>query len=427
MSRTVLSTSQYTHTATMTIGHFGSADTVNYSSKSQGPLANSVTYGDNLPNWRQLVASGLNATTSLSGLHYVYQHKPGYWALYTYYNPGVVPGLNQPPPGESARCDGLYSPSIGWTFTDPGTYSETAALNLAKIRFSQKVTEVNTRFQGGVFLGELAETLHMIRKPAHALRKSVNTYFATLKKRERGLRRVLGRRPLKASKRKLLAETWLEWAYGWRPLLSDARQAAEALASLNDSRAPHKRVTARYEQLSAPEVGTLLESIGSAIWKQSYHREERVLVIIRGSVRVEPSSRQLFSSTLWGFDPVQWVPTAWELIPYSFLVDYFTNVGDVLACWAASRSAIEWTNYTTVKENKYVLDGGQFVQPTPNAGTNQFVQGRVPGGFYLRRKVDRYTTLGSLIPSFSFEIPGLGTKWINLAALLGTRRKTPFY
>lgn len=389
----------------------------------------SVTYGPNVPNWHRLVAIGDNATTSLSGDKYSSSWTLGKIEWFCKYNPGYSPGLNQPMPGLSEANYELYEPNVGLlSLVDPDTLSVVTATNKAKMSYINKANSEYTKFQGGVFVGELGETLRMIRNPAKSLRNSVDRYFRTLNSRVRTVKRGLTRSAHREARRKIVSDTWLEYAFGWRPLLSDAKDAAKALASINEQIPPFQVISAFGEDVSLISQSLFTNQIQSAQWFQPRIRKGKVRVIIRGVVDLTPRSRKLFEPELWGFDPMSFVPTAWELVPYSFLVDYFTNVGDVLQAWCGQHFRPRWQSITTRSEVEETYPRVALSNQTDTRV--EFVKtpyGHPPFGTFSRTKVVRSPNLNSLVPALVLEIPGMGTKWINLSALLGSRRRTPFY
>lgn len=387
----------------------------------------SVTYGDNKPNWRSLIAAGSDATTSLSATGYKYRSTPGEYHQIAVYRPGKIPFIGGASPGVYDNVWGLHDPALSFPSSDPGILSELVATNKAKVRFAERRTAVNQKFTGGVFLGELRETLHLIRKPAKALRAHVDSYFITLNKRVKRIRTSGVASLRRAAKRKVVADTWLEYAFGMRPLISDTRSAAEALASLAVARPEHQRVTAVGEETIVTFHGTGLRNVSVANWLAPATTKTHVKFIIRGSVRADPQAHTLMSSTLWGFDPVQWIPTAWELLPYSFLADYFLNVGAVLQSWASLSIGLEWCNATLIKEIVNSYGPGSWVKPLDHPDYFIYPAGQVPTAESSRRSVTRIPGYADFIPRLAFQLPGFGTKWINLAALLSSKRKTPFY
>jgi hypothetical protein len=53
---------------------------------------------------------------------------------------------------------------------------------------------------------------------------------------------------------------------------------------------------------------------------------------------------------LSGFSWTEFVPTAYELLPFSFVLDYFSNVGSVLSAGYASKGYTSWVSVSTRTE-----------------------------------------------------------------------------
>jgi hypothetical protein len=132
------------------------------------------------------------------------------------------------------------------------------------------------------------------------------------------------------------------------------------------------------------------------------------------------------AANLFGFNPSEFVPTAWELIPYSFLADYFTNIGDILDSWAYGRGNLSWSNRTQIQETNNSYFGPVKLEPFLSYATvQQYIS--APPAVFTHRKISRASYLGNFVPQFQTEIPGMSTKWINLAALLASKRMSPYY
>ena len=145
---------------------------------------------------------------------------------------------------------------------------------------------------------------------------------------------------------KVLADTWLEANYGWAPLFSDIKGGNEALKDLIARPAIETRMAKGYAEkmyfttsydgdydvLGDNVVGI---TVNTDYWISMLYRAEIVLTC--------PSTLTMNNATL-GFDPANIVPTVWELVPWSFLIDYFTNVGEVLNAWSFPDWRIRWIN-----------------------------------------------------------------------------------
>lgn len=306
--------------------------------------------------------------------------------------------------------------------------SETTADNQAKTNMIKELRRAQTSFQGGVFLGELRETVRAIRNPAQSLRRGLDSYLTALKQRRS---RIKGKNPAsrRAALRDILGGTWLEYSFGWKPLLSDIDDAAETLAN-------HM---VRSDSLARREV--FAEGQTSGVWPRSsssvsngplvitYYRRIHEKFTVKYYGQVDVANPHKVGYRKIGLDLSNWLPTAWELLPWSFLIDYFTNVGDIITAATTLRSSVRWMARTSVFEANHKVEG-YFVQPYTN--TNKDARGYVAfdPGFEERSylTINRLPYTGSLVPSFEFQLPGGNTKWINMAALvLQGKRIRPYY
>lgn len=138
--------------------------------------------------------------------------------------------------------------------------------------------------------------------------------------------RALGVSPLQKSTRgNDIAANWLALQYGWKPLLSDIKGAAELLAQRHYSN-PHRFVflTKRRSVSKVLNHGSFFGSYPSPATltgiTTSRVRQESVYEVSNQFIR-DGSSTGIYD-----------VPTLlWELTPYSFVVDWFLPVGNFLS------------------------------------------------------------------------------------------------
>jgi hypothetical protein len=399
----------------------GAALTTAQSSFTQ-KWTDSVTYGDNIPGWRELIRRGANATTSLNGSRITYRYKPGSFRHIA--TPAFVAAAD-PTAFVLYEAEGLLSLSPDAPTGNPALLSDTKANNAALSSFVRKLEAVNTSFHGGVFLGELTQTLHGIRNPALGLRRLVDTWGHRALKL-RSSRKV--KFPTVQSLHKALAETWLEHAFHWKPLLSDIDDAAKTLAEINTNQAlSNSRISATgsaSEQLITPTVHVYVN--GGLSWLRNFVSTGDTQVTYRGAVIVNARNSILMAPRLLGFNPASFVPTVWELMPYSFLIDYFTNIGDILSGWSHNTSELSWCNRTVRREIVYkyfVTERTDATYPFVSPVTGRWTTSMRPAEVEVRKtSVSRSTYVGNFAGTFEFEIPGLGSKkWLNIAALIAGR------
>lgn len=114
-----------------------------------------------------------------------------------------------------------------------------------------------------------------------------------------------------------LSEQWLQLQYGWRPLLNDVYAICTAKPPI--SRTASSSFT---RQETSPVVTGQSDPFG---WSMS--RDVTYRCAMRGTVRVSNSA--VAAGSAFGLtDPNS---VAWELVPFSFVVDWFLPVGDYLA------------------------------------------------------------------------------------------------
>lgn len=230
------------------------------------------------------------------------------------FNWGFAPGIPNLK-GTMLSCFGAPSvPGSTWTANDD------LAL-LGKLR--EKVA--GSSFHAGIFLAEGKQALAMIGDAATriatayaAARKGKFSKAARILTQGRvintrsGTRTIDTRRVNSITGRKATANNWLELQYGWLPLLQDAHDGAKFLAQQMGAPLQHKfRVS--YGRPCVPQHGSLTYAL----------KEGR----LSGQIIAKLTEKEaVLMNDLK--DPAS---IAWELLPYSFVVDWFIPIGAYLA------------------------------------------------------------------------------------------------
>lgn len=396
--------------------------------------------GVKLASWKKRIRSGVGATTYMvAHERSILKHVPGY--LYREHKKRltngqvwlerhwVYPTVNPYPSSE------LQFP------TNAQNLSEVFANNMALTKFIKNAREAQSSFSGGVFLGELRETLRAIRNPADSLRRGLHDYLDTVKKRSRE-RRYIKRRQLDKKTResllnRMISGTWLEYSFGWAPLMRDVRSGAEALARRNLKLEKSTKVV-RGSGKSISESVSWNPSAGYGGSGANDHTRSRrvdaavVQVFYTGAVRIRLQGEgQSFDMENFGMMPKDFLPTVWELVPWSFLVDYFTNVGDIISAYSFGSSNFVWKQKTVRRSIERTVDTfyypdaswlATFIQPEY---LNTFKYVFTPDSYTFRHKhVIRDVHTGSLVPTLEFSVPGFGRKWGNITALGLAHKRT---
>lgn len=386
-----------------------------------------VTTGDNYSNYKQLIRAGQNATTSLTGSKWHMTAKPTEVR-------GVTIEYGSPYPDTQPGFFVEYRDSASITFANYGydLNEIVKADNQAKLKFISAIRALQTTMSGGVFLGELRQTLRALKHPAQSLRNGLDSYFGDLQKRRRGVRGSPASRRQKL--RAIAGNTWLEYAFGWSPLVNDIDDAMHALADhVNGTDGPVSKMVRGTGKSTPTHPSAPFETTegGSGVYV-TFRNTYTFEYAVKYYGRVDVEHPTALTAQRLGLSLDHFVPTAWELVPWSFLVDYFTNIGGMLEAASTCLSGLRWSARTDVQSevglstaiNAYsgkILYNGVFVDKmsirfSPGYGRTE------------KRLVQRATYLGSFIPRLEFKIPGFGKKWINLAALGASHnRLRPYY
>lgn len=121
---------------------------------------------------------------------------------------------------------------------------------------------------------------------------------------------------------KTAAQRWLEIRYGWLPLIYDVQGTLQALSTV-----AKPRYTARgfaNDNATSTSTGSLTQFAGMThLWSLSEALEKRV----RAYILYEVDRSSLIPQKL---GLLQLPATVWELVPFSFVVDWFVDIGDWL-------------------------------------------------------------------------------------------------
>lgn len=385
------------------------------------PLAlTGSTNGSSNPSWRQQVKRGLNATTTFTGTQqYAEGQDSGsiHFVADNYSCAGFY--LGRSVGSESGNlCSFLAMPN------DPINLGISDADREARIYFFKRLREIRTSFQSGVFLGELAETLRMIRRPGKALRDSFKSYSQTAKKRAAKEKSV-------RSKNHAVAGTYLEYSFGWKPLAHEVDDLATTLANIGFRR---DSVTVRsHGEWARTLVGGAVHAGESDLTDYVYgsYLNEYVGVRYVGAVNNEASaSRREWQR--WGLTTDNFVPTIYNLIPHSFLVDYFSNLGDIIDAVSIRNVVLGWHCRTFETKRERVISylrGEQTVTSCPSGTVDMVVLTNTASqpNFKLGwRRVHRSIAEDPYVNALDFRlrIPGVDDpwKWLNIAGLAALRR-----
>lgn len=161
--------------------------------------------------------------------------------------------------------------------------------------------------------------------------------------------------PKRVSKRYSFTRNWLAYRYGWMPLIYDSYGTMVAL--WEHTRLPVvKSINAKAKFAIAPvnrsriysgesyfDSSNTCDNSPSLDW--TITREGTAEYVVRAGFVIEFTNTNIATLTSLGLaDPVGIV---WELVPFSFLIDWFVNIGDVISSMTAFNGKKMKAHYIT--------------------------------------------------------------------------------
>jgi hypothetical protein len=303
---------------------------------------------------------------------------------------------------------GPYAFGGGYGNAPPVPVHDTSPRNAAISKLAEKAgQEVNNLAQDLVQVNQLtrvvSDTCSRITGAIRALKgrnipKAVSILW---QKKLPQYRRGGGPKPGKST-----AENWLEMQYGWKPLLQDVEGAAKSLAYLNSGTLLAQTVRSTKSKTSMQSGSITVAGEGAGSWTVITKTE------IRFGMRFnvgEPLSA--FLAQIGFNNPISLL---WEVIPYSFVIDWFLPIGEFL------QGMKHW-------EGLHFVDGYEtrFTRQTAIYDMSYFKEDQyhvdVRNGNYSRDAVLLDRLVLSAFPEMqlpSFKNPVSATHALNALALL---------
>jgi len=300
-------------------------------------------------------------------------------------------------------------------------YTDSASLNEARKKFASHLLGARTQLL--VTVKERAETARTIGRGMNAMRLALNKQYRT--DAAKGVRDRLQKaynnfnvsKPGAVTRSNMnlvrginkdATDLWLEWNYGVAPLVSDIENAAKVIREGQKVRikvSGRSEFNAAFNNLNRASFGTdgHLPCLSRMDGVKTVRHVYRI-----GACLSEPDTVSVPEQL--GLSLPEVIPSLWEMIPYSFVVDYFTNTGDVVNALAASTIATRGLYQSTlvVTEEEQTWKYAPAGVYAPNGGTHT--------GKKVSVQFDRITSGISLVPTFELQEPTVH-QMANLAAL----------
>jgi len=181
---------------------------------------------------------------------------------------------------------------------------------------------------------------------------------------------------------------WLEFRYGWTPLVFEIQDAMKAYKRFKDDWKP-TRLTARAAENLEYSYSGQSTAVPGGLTSCTREYKHRFNVKVASGIiyEVNDPSRVSQAQSVAGLYLRDLPASAWEAVPFSFVVDWFINVGDwlnasfprpgvrVLGTWRTTKWSTISTNeiikatifVNTPPATEYVQRGGTYVEYDVNA------------------------------------------------------------
>lgn len=245
--------------------------------------------------------------TSSGSLHSTRQKEPYVNGQYSTTKITVKPD-NNPPWSQAFRAKNYLGNDSSYNF-----YHEQKCTQIARLRLNN--TLIKSRAALGITAATANQSFAMIATRANQLRKA---FVYAKKGNVVGLARTLGVKKRK-SYTKDTAGLWLEYTFGWSPLVSDMYQAAGVLTDPYELSRAYGTCSAEYVAVNHYNTGSIRED-------DSLYRTR---VVCTAGLRITNPNIALLTQ-LGLSNPAA---VAWDIIPFSFVVDWFVKMNRFVNTW----------------------------------------------------------------------------------------------
>lgn len=290
------------------------------------------------------------------------------------------------------------------------------------------ITEVSSRIGSGcaqiwVTFAEFRKTISMLCKALRLLRTPIRDALRQLGLTVASLRQQKNREKVW----KKACEIWLEARYGWRPFVYDAMSLwdANVRAGSANHRLTKVKIVGNDELseeavwFSASSISPLAANVTVDIWLQRFVKTGQTAdfnAMITGPARV--------------FGAYDVAGTLWELIPFSWVVDKFINLGNVGQALQAALLVDERVGWVTKYQLARVSNPRIVVTvPGPidaSGWTHTYLSssmGTYDGADLDVAKIVNRATIEDFMPIIGLEGPLDFAEYLDLLALFRVLRK----
>lgn len=374
--------------------------------------------GTKNPGWKKKIAQGVNATTDMLAQRGVVSAYPA--SMHAVWDAG------------SGETEDAY---VG--FANPSYYLKPPGANVGDVPASldngalgklfDKLYAIQHDADIGETLGEYKQLISLIGHPLQGMRDLVQLYNRRADQVVRDASKRYGR-PISRfdvshvkQVNTALSKLWLEFTFGFKPLYYDLLGCFKAAQDARNS--VKSRVSASWRGDGPTNVLTGVSN------RMNYFRFNIVETTTRKytvkymcGVAPEKVDAIGYIERI-GITPSRFVPTLYAILPYSWLLDYFTGINNVInalcsdfkfTTWLCKVSLCQVTHETQMHPDFAALRtslGASLKGSSGNSGTIRASSTAVSR-----------TTPNTIVPRPTLSVPASWKPWANIATLLGSRK-----
>lgn len=240
---------------------------------------------------------------------------------------------------------GYLNPLYGTTAQPVPVVSAISDLDIADL-----VTEVSTRLlsERGRADNNLFESVAEYKKTIAMFRKPTDSLFRWSKSN--------GSKVMKLTPE----NAWLAYRYGLKPFIKDVTGIIEGLSKKVGNRRKTSRANGSLQRSTVESSGTTRSPVSLTFNIQKVDSVE-----VR-AMSIDEYAADLISNI--GFTGKGLLTLPWELIPYSFVADWFVNVGDFIGALAPAPGYKQLGSCVTVRRSIYNLYSAGSTSIVPASG-----------------------------------------------------------
>jgi hypothetical protein len=295
--------------------------------------------------------------------------------------------------------------------TTPPAFSGSSyntAYNKAVSKLYDQIRNFESHANVGEDLGEISQTVRLLGKPLSGIQNllaySIRNHLSLLKKaRWNNLKQIA----------RGLGSTVVEYRYGIEPLINTLAEATvslqnrDRLAFYSPFRAVGRDTTETLQPQAEDVYGT-----ARIFWSSTIYQEHKVM--FEGVFGAESQPDQYSYAQSLGLTWREALPTLYNLIPYSFLLDYVVNLNQFIESVAVPWGSVRWCNMTERSSNRRLVvgvKGGSSTSHNVRSFTSGFLDTKATGV----RRSDHSS--GIPLPHFAVKRPS-NRHLVNTASLL---------